>query len=64
MFRFIENPAFWASLAALLVAIGIELPGSWYTHTATLSAALCGIVGLLETLWQAGHRVHYERPQT
>ena len=47
MIRILANPALWASLAALLAALGVELPSGLVDHALELVAALAGIVGII-----------------
>lgn len=62
MLAFLSNPAFWASLSGLLAAIGIEIPGRLFEDAVAAAAAIAGIIGILESLWHAGHRVRYIKP--
>jgi len=60
---FISNPAFWGALAALLASMGVQLlPSETLTqHIIEAVASVAALVGVIMTLWEAGHRVHYEK---
>ena len=51
----LNNPAFWASLAALLAAIGVIVPEQLPQHLVELFAALAAIIGIVE-VWLWGGR--------
>lgn len=59
------QPAFWASIGALLGAIGLEMIPAQQIgeHVIAAVAAVSGIIGIINTLWNAGHRVRYEHAQ-
>ena len=58
---FLYNPAFWASLGVLLEAMSIEVPSQLFGHILTILGATSAIIGIIESLWQAGHKVQYVR---
>jgi hypothetical protein len=58
---FLGQAAFWASLAALLDAIGISASGL-AEHSLVIAAIVAAIIGIVETLISAGHKLHYEGP--
>jgi len=62
MFTFLRNPAFWSSIAAVLAALGVEVPQALLTHILELLAILSGIVGIVRAMLDAGYRVKVEAP--
>ena len=62
---FMRDPAFWGALAALLASLGVQLlPSETLTqHLIEAVAAVAALVGVIMTLWEAGHRVHYEKTE-
>lgn len=60
--RFLNNPAFWASIGVVLDSLGIAEGPTLVGHIAIIVSAICGIIGILEALWHAGHHVHYQPP--
>lgn len=59
---FLYNPAFWASLAALLIVTSVCFALTYLNRVILILAAICAMIGIVQSLWQAGHRVRYERP--
>lgn len=61
----VNNPAFWASIGALLAAVGLEMIPAQQIgeHIIAAIAAISGIVGIVNTLRLAGHRLRYERSE-
>lgn len=51
---FFANPAMWASLGALLSAIGLEMIPAQQIgeHVIAAIAGISGIVGIVHALWQ------------
>jgi len=49
---FLNNPAMWSSLAALLAAIGVVVPEQLTQRVVELFAALCAVIGIVECLWR------------
>ena len=55
----LNNPAFWASIGVVLDSIGIEAGPTLVGHIAVIVSAVCGVIGILEALWHAGHHLEY-----
>lgn len=60
--KVIQNPAFWASIAALLAGLGIVVPELLFDHLVAIGAAITGIIGILTSFGEAGHRLEYKPP--
>ena len=61
MITLLRNPAMWASLGALLSAIGLEMIPAQQIgeHVVAAVAGISGIIGIIHSIW---HRRQNESP--
>ena len=60
---FLGNEAFWAAVAALLAALGVEIPSQPGDTILEALAMLAALVSIVQSLMRAGHRFQYVKPQ-